>query len=491
MVVPIGPVSLQHRKRTSTPRSKNGCTSCRQYKVKCNEVRPVCGRCVTLANECTYADSRTHGNILPSGSQAIQSGTPDEYDTLQVDAYCIPFTVPGPRSQRKALHYFNVCIAPEFAGYLSTDFWDRFVLQRCQHEACLRVAATALSRMHLEYVRAESIFDDENWDISRCEALEAYDKALRSLRMYMTRPNKTSETVVLLCCAMFFCIEIMSGHPAAACTHLTKGAEILRSWSKRLPTGHRYVRNDDLGRLVEVFGNFDLKACVLDNQREPHFRFWAADQCLLYPSWTEMEQSTSMLGIKRRLLYLSNGVSAFVSREACRSTGQCERPRLTLLEEKRELQGNLELFLLEVEHLERSLRLSTSQLRKQGTQDSRQLADATFIASVKVHHCCLTAMMDDSPECKPSGFDRVSTSVLQLSEEIINVHERLRIAPTFEGARRSFSPEVGIAVPLLLTAFNTADEVVKEKAQRLVSTFGFSEGHYFSPGAKPALCASN
>jgi hypothetical protein len=40
--------------RQSKPRSRNGCWTCRQRKVKCDEVRPVCASCSRLGKDCGY-----------------------------------------------------------------------------------------------------------------------------------------------------------------------------------------------------------------------------------------------------------------------------------------------------------------------------------------------------------------------------------------------------------------------------------------------------
>jgi hypothetical protein len=40
--------------RQSKPRSRNGCWTCRQRKVKCDETRPVCGSCSRLGKDCEF-----------------------------------------------------------------------------------------------------------------------------------------------------------------------------------------------------------------------------------------------------------------------------------------------------------------------------------------------------------------------------------------------------------------------------------------------------
>ncbi|KAH9204654.1 hypothetical protein DL95DRAFT_280686, partial [Leptodontidium sp. 2 PMI_412] len=33
-----------------------GCLTCRKRKVKCDEAKPICGRCQRLRRECTWSD---------------------------------------------------------------------------------------------------------------------------------------------------------------------------------------------------------------------------------------------------------------------------------------------------------------------------------------------------------------------------------------------------------------------------------------------------
>ncbi|KAF5576402.1 C6 zinc finger domain-containing protein [Fusarium pseudoanthophilum] len=51
----------------SGPRSRNGCWTCRTKKVKCDEIRPVCRRCVRLKLSCDYAPRL---RTFPKGSSA-------------------------------------------------------------------------------------------------------------------------------------------------------------------------------------------------------------------------------------------------------------------------------------------------------------------------------------------------------------------------------------------------------------------------------------
>ncbi|KAM0453469.1 hypothetical protein ACHAPV_006251 [Trichoderma viride] len=62
--------------RPKTRRSKNGCYTCRIKKVKCDEVRPRCGRCVRLRRLCDYEPKMKHNDVLAMSRgyrQALES----------------------------------------------------------------------------------------------------------------------------------------------------------------------------------------------------------------------------------------------------------------------------------------------------------------------------------------------------------------------------------------------------------------------------------
>lgn len=62
--------------RSKTRRSKNGCYTCRIKKVKCDEVRPRCERCVRLRRLCDYEPKMKHNDVLAMSQgyrQALES----------------------------------------------------------------------------------------------------------------------------------------------------------------------------------------------------------------------------------------------------------------------------------------------------------------------------------------------------------------------------------------------------------------------------------
>ncbi|KAM0265120.1 hypothetical protein ACHAQJ_000272 [Trichoderma viride] len=63
----------------SGPRSKNGCSTCRLRRVRCDETRPTCGHCDRLKLECTYQPPRPRRSRrrLPSPDDSSASSRQD------------------------------------------------------------------------------------------------------------------------------------------------------------------------------------------------------------------------------------------------------------------------------------------------------------------------------------------------------------------------------------------------------------------------------
>lgn len=58
----------------SAPRSRNGCTTCKARKVRCDETLPTCANCTRLGSECIYqtASRRAQRRSEPSTNAARQ-----------------------------------------------------------------------------------------------------------------------------------------------------------------------------------------------------------------------------------------------------------------------------------------------------------------------------------------------------------------------------------------------------------------------------------
>lgn len=238
-------------KRKSTPRTRTGCQTCRTRKIRCDETSPACQNCVRSGWTCPgYSDTQT-------ASEAAAT-------TSNIAIYRLPNTVPGSQQDRKALHYFSVSAAADIGGYFSADFWSRSILLRCQHDAPVRHAVAALSCVHREYVTSnvQAAFE------ASCEAVSAYVRSMKALRRYLKREMLPDFRVVMMCCAAFFCFELIRGEQGAALMHLQSGVSVLQQWqqgSLACTSGAMAVQETDRSQLVDVFARMDLQASAFDD----------------------------------------------------------------------------------------------------------------------------------------------------------------------------------------------------------------------------------
>lgn len=95
----------RHGNRLGGKKSRNGCSTCRARRVKCDEARPQCRRCLDGGRGCSYEPSPPNKgtkNVTPSISASL-SHIVDLRD-----------------ADRRTFDYFVSCAAPRLAGA-----WDK------------------------------------------------------------------------------------------------------------------------------------------------------------------------------------------------------------------------------------------------------------------------------------------------------------------------------------------------------------------------------
>lgn len=248
------------RVRTSTPRSRTGCALCRQRKVKCGEEKPSCRRCEIARWRCpgydrpgkgpTFQEPHARDDEEVSTTRLQPQLHRSQPDILQ---YALAFRVPGSKDEREALHYFSTLAVADLTGLHSRGFWSKTVLQRCQHEAPIRHATAALGQIHVEFIATSKHCAFK----PSCRTMQVYGKAIRSLRNYLSTSPQPNRSMVLICCVVLSCFELVRREQRAAIGHLDSGLEVLKQWRM----GHDDLHDgsaDARDELTAVFSRLDL-----------------------------------------------------------------------------------------------------------------------------------------------------------------------------------------------------------------------------------------
>ncbi|CAG8972372.1 hypothetical protein HYALB_00007125 [Hymenoscyphus albidus] len=263
------PITIEtpKRKRAFLPKSRSGCKTCKIRRVKCDEQKPSCARCIHSGRACDgYAPSRLPPLQVPTMVLASMSaGTrADPVNSL------LPYHLFHNPQERRAFDFFLKCTVSQLSCVIRSDFWTRDVLQAAHHEAAIKYAVVALGSLHEGCVRGESRISWEGEEGNRLGfATGQYIKAIGHF-CDPKRKEKKRLDVALITCILFICFELLRCQLNSALSHINGGVKILKelqsSNSLTIPA-QSYV---PVSTLRNIFKRLDSQASQLSFGRRRH-----------------------------------------------------------------------------------------------------------------------------------------------------------------------------------------------------------------------------
>ncbi|GKT93636.1 C6 zinc finger domain-containing protein [Colletotrichum tofieldiae] len=195
-------------------------------KVKCDETKPACLRCIKTGRKCD-------GYLPPRQTGSNSSGSPGSDGISRLSPPVSPFAdwAAGTREQRAFDFYRNFSAPSIFSDGVASTLWKKLVPHFCHAEPAIRHAVLAISSLHETLALPPSsctAAEEENsyGVLTNTFAAEQYGKALKCLQEW--KPTESSPaTVPLLACLLFICIEFMLGDEGASQVHINQGRLIL------------------------------------------------------------------------------------------------------------------------------------------------------------------------------------------------------------------------------------------------------------------------
>jgi len=220
--------------RKSGPRSKTGCSTCKQRRVKCDETKPGCIRCQNLGRECGgYAPEMTENNSNNVTPVAIHPRP------MSVMSYSPTIAIPGDPQERRYFQRFCDKTSKEICGAFDPAFWTEKVLQLCHHDAPIRYATIALGALakSLEVTSFPTRLslsgfpqiDHHHLDEHHRYAIKQYCRAVASLRTMLNDGRRHLRTS-LTSCVLFMAFEALQGNYDGSLSHLRGGTRLLADW---------------------------------------------------------------------------------------------------------------------------------------------------------------------------------------------------------------------------------------------------------------------
>ncbi|GJD05296.1 C6 zinc finger domain protein [Colletotrichum higginsianum] len=202
--------------RNGISRVKTGCITCKIRRVKCDEKRPCCSRCLSTGRKCDGYVSPPSGSH--SWAQLLRSAPPQKTIALT------RLNRDGSAAVDRAALFYHRVAAPALAGCLSKTFWTTAVAQVALQEPVAGHAVLALSSIFesfTEGVPSTMMTTTTTTTTTTTFAAWHYGEALRLLRTTRDR------ALVLFVCVLFIAIELLRKNAAAVVTHCRHGINIL------------------------------------------------------------------------------------------------------------------------------------------------------------------------------------------------------------------------------------------------------------------------
>ncbi|KAI0850567.1 hypothetical protein F5Y00DRAFT_33329 [Daldinia vernicosa] len=197
--------------RKGSHKVRTGCLTCKARKVKCDEGKPHCNRCITTGRACSgYVTKPSSGLLWNRPRQLFQS----------IDS----------ASEGRALHFFCEKTAQFLSGATDPYFWTHLVMQFSNFEPAVRHSVIAISSLY-EQFQAEGEKSHSGVQLrDNSLALQHYNAAIRELKTTDNQP------LVLLVCILFICIEFLQSNKETAIQHCKHGIALLDnanySWAR-------------------------------------------------------------------------------------------------------------------------------------------------------------------------------------------------------------------------------------------------------------------
>ncbi|KUJ10771.1 uncharacterized protein LY89DRAFT_723348 [Mollisia scopiformis] len=241
--VPKGPALRKGgpRVRTYKPHVTSGCRTCKIRRVKCDEGKPSCKRCLGTGRICDgYLYGSNAKPPFPKTDELIALGSsrrPLSQTNTSQSAYSSNIILPpspfSNEQEHRGFAFFRRYTCSRLAPNFRSRFWEQIVLQACHHEPAIRHAVVALGSLH-EQTMCRGLSHEVQGTTSSNHAtdtfaLQQYTKALRILAI---APEKTFGDVTLMACILFVYFESLRGDHAATVSHLNSGIRIIAELHK-------------------------------------------------------------------------------------------------------------------------------------------------------------------------------------------------------------------------------------------------------------------
>ncbi|KAI0012617.1 hypothetical protein F4779DRAFT_15707 [Xylariaceae sp. FL0662B] len=469
--------------RVSPPNStrrtkvKTGCLTCKVRKVKCDEGRPACHRCISTGRVCDgYGIWGGGGNDYGHRSNPGSERGSSSIKNYEVSPSIISATSD---EDRRCLEWFTCRTVLKLPGAFDSSFWDTLVFRASSEESAVMHAVLALSSAH----RRDSlsitspIMDKKISDEYERYILRHYSKAIAHLQWHFTTRTKDSIRVALVTCLVFVAMEYLRGRHTIANTHLQSGLKLLEElWAHSGVAGHTLFREpycDSVDAWIsQAFTRLDTQSKML-GYGSHHPQLMLEDSDINVSNSNFIFESINQA--RRHFDRLFSQI--FHLDQQCRQYEMSHDGSYSL-----ELHAHQRRIKRDLDAWFRAFKASRSKLQLQS--DSRT---SFAYKLLRIYHTMANIMVDTLYPPGESRFDIHTANFNSILNQTTELRDIARFAPPAEqfpprhADMTHFTADLGGKPPLYYTALKCRVHRIRLRAIELLNALPSNDGAWNSP----------
>ncbi|KAF2734374.1 hypothetical protein EJ04DRAFT_466909 [Polyplosphaeria fusca] len=218
-----------HKKIQSRTKVKTGCATCRTRKVKCDENKPFCQKCVGTGRTCDGYDSLFRFCTSQSISNALSSSIKSSAGLQPIRPASSQIT---PQDIDLLNRYFSTKTI--FGVRLGCDEEAQQALQSSLTDPLIRHAILSLKTLRENFeTSGDTVGPIAQQTPSKHYGLQQYCMALGGLASNLSSLGPNGLNSALVCCQIFISIEQVRGNYAAMAQHIVQGLKIMHEYRAR------------------------------------------------------------------------------------------------------------------------------------------------------------------------------------------------------------------------------------------------------------------
>ncbi|KAF5012099.1 hypothetical protein FDECE_1816 [Fusarium decemcellulare] len=209
---------------TKGTKSRSGCNECKRRRIKCDEGRPVCARCMTGRRRCQFPFAQNHAKLPIPASLARNASPPDNRILIEPNSNLSIF---GDQQQWDLFNQFTIATAQ--AGTLPINTLSHLTPQIAHQEPAVREICCAIGAAGGAFLNpfSDPVTDEKHYTAS----LKYYNHAIRAVSQ--TTSSKDHSLIATLSSILFVTYDMLRGDMQTALMHFKFGLRIAEAYFNR------------------------------------------------------------------------------------------------------------------------------------------------------------------------------------------------------------------------------------------------------------------